>query len=255
MAPGLQELRIDVRKPVNEPMILANGVYVACGNRPTGAALEAFNAMSGTLLNMTVPERVIPADQSTEGVLLGDFLDYGIGPVTAMPANSDHVNNCIAVNAVGVAKNGKHLEEQRGLYVHVNPAALVLRNEFRARYAQRINEMREGTHQFTRDIAFLGGALGVESPERARATAQRWLNLVEELTKLSESLDVEPTLMRPTLKGLDTSVCMDTQNRTTIVRPSADEGIDIPSEIFPQFILASQARKSIQKLLSSLQWQ
>ena len=254
IAPGLGELKIRHLDPLDERLVLPNGVFVPCGKRPTGANLQSFNSLINAALDMTVDERAIPANQSTEGVILGDFMDYGISPVTKGPISSEHVNNCIVVNAVGVAKNGSTPEEQRGLYVHVNPAVLLLHNQFRDRYVARMREMQDATHQFTTDVAFLGGALHLESSEQALKTAQRWLNLVEELARLSEPLGVEPTVMRPFLRSLDTSVCLDTQNRTVIIRPSGEEGLQVPPEIFPPFVLASQARANIERLLSILHW-
>jgi len=206
---GIQPLSLVRLKPQNTKLMLPNGVFVPVGHRPDDAMLQRMGEMFG---NSEIGKRVIPADQTTEGVYLGAMMDYGISPVTALDVNSEHVNNCHILAAAGVATEGNNATEQCGLFVHINPAAHLLNSHgFPGVLAERIEEFRQSTHHFTRDVLIAGGAIDVQNRQRAEWTKNLCVQSITKIAEACRPLDVEPTVTLPALESLDTSISLGTQ--------------------------------------------
>lgn len=249
---GIQPLSIVRLEPVNKKLILPNGVFVPVGNRPDDATLQLIGHMTG---GSQIPKRVIPPDQTTEGVHLGAMMDYGISPVTRLDVNSEHINNCHVLAAVGVATDGENPTEQRGLYAHINPAAHLLNsNRFPEVLAERIEQFRQSTHLYTRDVLIAGGAIDIQNRKRAAWTKDLCIRSINIIAEACKPLDVEPTVTLPTLESLDTSISLGTQKRELYIRPSGPARMAIPEHAFPSVFFASQAKDIIEKLYACLEW-
>ena len=249
---GVPQLHIEWRNPVRERLVLPNGVYVPIGERPDHESLQRIGQLFG---GHEFAERVIPADQSTEGVLLGSMMDYGISPVTAKDVNSEHVNNCHILAAVGVATQGATPLQEHALFAHINPAAHKLQTRnFHTLLRERVRQLCSSTHRFTRDVLFAGGCIDVSSEQRADWSTELCIQSIETMAKLCEELDVEPTVTRPGIQDVDTHMSLATQQRKLLVRPSFAPKLELPDQVAPHLFLASQARMYIQRIRSIMQW-
>lgn len=250
---GISPIGVDWQDAVDAALVLPDGVYVPVGERPSSEMLEA---MAQLTVQRSISERRIPADQSTEGVLLGEMMDYGISPITGKPVNSEHVNNCHILTGVGVARSGTTPIEQVGLYAHINPAAHVLQSRnFHKRLQERIRQLREATHQFTVDLLIAGGSIDVSSEARADWSTALCVNSIQKITELcAREFDVEPTVMRPRVEDLATHMSLVTQSRQLIVRPSIQPRVELPEEFAPSLFLASQAKHYIERIRGALEW-
>jgi hypothetical protein len=253
IATGVPQLRIDWHTPLNERLVLPNGVYVPVGERPDHGTLQSIGRAFGS---MQFAERKIPTDQTTDGVLLGEMMDYGISPVTPKDINSEHVNNCHMLVAMGIAKSGATPLEENAVLAHINPAAHMLKSRnFHQRLRERVEALRDATHSFTRDVLFAGGCIDTSSEQRADWSTQLCIHSIQTLESICANLDVEPTVTRPGIQDLDTHMALATQRRTLIVRPSLAPQTEFPEQFVPSLFLASEAKKYIERMRNAMQWQ
>lgn len=250
LAAGVRPIAIEHHAYTTEPFIIPNGTYVCVGERTASMV-----GLAKAVLQERLIERRIPSDQSIAGVLLGAMMDWGIGPVTHTPLNTEPVNNCHVLTAVGVATTGNSILEERGLFAHINPTARVLKtNNFEARLRERIAQFCEETHRFTRDILIAGGSIAIESKQRADTSTGFCIDSVEMMADLCKNMDVEPTVTLPVLQSLERSMALDTQSRTLHIRPAVQYQFAQIEEHFPRTFPASQAREIITRLRAALSW-